>query len=168
MPGERIVKSSHACVPPLPVGLGWRGLGSLGLASETCSPGCPWPPSVASWQDRGKREGGGRQCRMSEHWRQWASVAPRGRGNSSAASSLWFQEIRVPSDTIPQLGDIGSPQAPSRVASLGGVRAHRSSPLYLLLALRSVLSAVPHMSHQIGRTSWFHGDQGDSRDPVLW
>lgn len=91
VPGERTIRSGHACVPPLPVGLGWRGLGSPGLASETAHqavPGhLPWHLGKAG------AGGGGGQCRMSEPWRQWASVAPRGRGSSSVASRLRSQEI---------------------------------------------------------------------------
>lgn len=65
-----------------------------------------------------------------ELWRQWASVAPGEGGSSTAASSLWFQEIRVPSDLILWWGDTGCSQVPSRKASLSGARVHRSSPLY--------------------------------------
>lgn len=76
--------------------------------------------------------------------RQWASVAPEEGGSSRAASSLWFQEIRVPLALIPWLGDTGSSRAPSRAASLRGARVHRSSPLHSLLTLRSVTPPSPH------------------------
>lgn len=105
----------------------------------------PWHLGKA----RGTRRGGG-QCRMVEHWRQWASVAHRGGGSSRESLVSGVREIRVPSDLIPRLGDTGSPHTPR--TSLRGVRVHRSSPLYLLFPLRSVPSAVPHVNYQRGRT----------------